>query len=96
MNGPSVLTGQVTNRNNQPDLCGNLFPVAHEYDIDRCTITGELPAGLRGSFVRNGPNPMFEPVGRYHMFDGDEILALRRLAYGLSYAHRTTEVPTTG
>ena len=28
--------------------------------------------------------------------DGDEILALRRLVYGLSYAHRTTEVPTTG
>ena len=36
--------------------------------------TGELPAGLRGMFLRNGPNPMFEPKGRYHIFDGDGML----------------------
>ena len=27
-------------------------------------VTGELPTELRGSFLRNGPNPMFEPAGR--------------------------------
>ncbi len=74
MNGPAVLTGHVTNRDHQPDLSGNLFPIDREHDIDRCEITGELPRGLRGAFVRNGPNPMFEPIGRYHMFDGDGML----------------------
>jgi len=74
MNRPAVLAGHVTNEGHQPDLAGNLFPVDREYDVARCEITGALPPGLRGSFIRNGPNPMFEPIGRYHMFDGDGML----------------------
>jgi carotenoid cleavage dioxygenase len=65
---------RVTNAADQPDLRGNLAPVDTELDVDRCELTGELPPGLQGSFVRNGPNPMFEPLGRYHMFDGDGML----------------------
>ena len=68
------ITGHVTNAAHQPGLEGNLFPVADELDVASCRVTGELPAGLRGSFVRNGPNPAFEPMGRYHMFDGDGML----------------------
>ena len=68
------LTGRVTNEAGQPDLSGNLFPVAEETDVARCEVEGEIPEGLRGSFVRNGPNPMFEPIARYHMFDGDGML----------------------
>ncbi len=74
MTMPSVLTGQVDNQEHQPDLEGNMFPVGEEVDVARLQITGDLPAGLRGSFVRNGPNPLFQPVGRYHMFDGDGML----------------------
>ena len=74
MSRPAVLTGHVTNVDRQPDLSGNMFPIDQEYDVDRCEVTGELPTGLRGSFIRNGPNPMFEPVGKYHMFDGDGML----------------------
>ena len=69
-----VLTGTVTNEAGQPDLLGNLFPVPDELDVPSCAVTGELPAGLRGSFVRNGPNPLFEPISSYHMFDGDGML----------------------
>ncbi len=69
-----MLTGHVTNQFDQPDLAGNLFPADREVDVARCEVTGRLPDGLRGSFVRNGPNPMFEPIGRYHMFDGDGML----------------------
>ena len=79
MNAPTAFAGHVTNEDHQPDLSGNLFPVDREYDIDRCEVTGTLPSGLRGSFVRNGPNPMFEPIGRYHMFDGDGMLHSRHL-----------------
>jgi carotenoid cleavage dioxygenase len=39
-----------------------------------CEIVGRLPSGLRGQFVRNGPNQMFEPPGKYHTFDGDGML----------------------
>jgi carotenoid cleavage dioxygenase len=69
-----TIEGRVTNASHQPGLEGNLFPVADELDVPSCRITGQLPSGLRGSFVRNGPNPAFEPLGRYHMFDGDGML----------------------
>ncbi len=26
---------------------------------------------LAGAFIRNGPNPLFTPIGGYHWFDGD-------------------------
>jgi carotenoid cleavage dioxygenase-like enzyme len=69
-----TLTGQVTNAAEHSDLGGNMFPVDQEIDVAECSIVGEIPAGLQGSFVRNGPNPMFEPIGKYHMFDGDGML----------------------
>ncbi|MEZ5168416.1 MAG: carotenoid oxygenase family protein [Acidimicrobiales bacterium] len=69
-----TLTGHVTNAAGQGDLAGNMFPIDREITVDRCEVIGEIPAGLRGSFVRNGPNPMFEPIGKYHMFDGDGML----------------------
>lgn len=74
MSSSTALAGHVVDSAGQPGLAGNLFPVDHENDVDRCDVTGEVPEGLRGSFVRNGPNPMFEPIGRYHMFDGDGML----------------------
>ncbi|MFN8040795.1 MAG: carotenoid oxygenase family protein [Acidimicrobiales bacterium] len=65
--------GRVTNDGGQPFLAGNLFPVDRELDAP-CEVVGTLPEGLAGTFVRNGPNPMFEPLGKYHMFDGDGML----------------------
>jgi carotenoid cleavage dioxygenase len=68
------IVGRVTNAARQPDLVGNLFPVADEVDVGDCAISGALPTGLRGTFVRNGPNPVFEPIGRYNVLDGDGML----------------------
>ena len=64
----------VTNRRNQPMLNGLFVPVTDERDDVDLHVTGDLPAGLRGALIRNGPNPAFEPLGRYHMFDGDGML----------------------
>ena len=64
----------VTNARNQPMLRGAFVPVDVERDDANLRVTGSLPAGLTGTFMRNGPNPMFEPRGRYHMFDGDGML----------------------
>lgn len=58
---------------NDPRLQGVHAPVADELDVELRTH-GELPRGLRGRYLRNGPNPAFEPKGRYHMFDGDGMI----------------------
>ena len=85
----SSLSGHVINSANQPDLRGNLAPVGDELDVANCVVTGELPDGLCGDFVRNGPNPMFEPVSSYHMFDGDGMLHGVTLGNGrASYRNR--------
>jgi carotenoid cleavage dioxygenase len=84
-----TLTGHVTNAADQIDLQGNMFPVECETDVAVCEVKGELPEGLSGSFVRNGPNPMFEPIGKYHMFDGDGMLHGVNFADGkASYRNR--------
>ncbi len=64
----------VTNTRNQPMLRGLFVPVTDELDVGDLAVTGTIPDGLDGTFMRNGPNPMFEPRGRYHMFDGDGML----------------------
>lgn len=68
------LVGRVTNEADQLDLRDNMFPIDREIESAECEIIGEVPAGLRGQFVRNGPNQMFEPMGKYHTFDGDGML----------------------
>jgi carotenoid cleavage dioxygenase-like enzyme len=57
-----------------PWLQGHFAPVADERAEGDLAVTGALPAGLRGAFLRNGPNPMFAPLGRYHLFDGDGMV----------------------
>ncbi len=55
-------------------LSGIYAPVDDERDDVDLPVTGELPDGLRGSFLRNGPNPQFAPLGNYHVFDGDGMI----------------------
>ncbi len=74
MSSATTLIGHVTNNDGQPDLSGNMFPVGTEVDVTALQVTGQIPAGLQGTFVRNGPNPLFQPIGHYHMFDGDGML----------------------
>lgn len=55
-------------------LSGIYEPVSDERDDTDLRVTGAIPAALRGSFLRNGPNPQFPPRGRYHVFDGDGMI----------------------
>jgi carotenoid cleavage dioxygenase len=57
-----------------PYLLGQYEPVHDERHDVALEVTGELPAGLRGAYLRNGSNPFFPPPGRYHVFDGDGML----------------------
>ena len=68
------LLGHVTNAAGHHDLDGNMFPVDREIGPVACEVIGEIPSALRGRWVRNGPNQMFEPIGGHHIFDGDGML----------------------
>ena len=57
-----------------PFLQGLMAPVTDERDDRDLQVIGEIPAGVRGMFVRTGPNPQFAPLGAYHPFDGDGML----------------------
>ncbi|HEY9802377.1 MAG TPA: carotenoid oxygenase family protein [Leptolyngbyaceae cyanobacterium] len=57
-----------------PYLQGNFAPVSEEITTDALLVIGELPADLSGTFVRNGPNPKFAPIGHHQWFDGDGML----------------------
>jgi carotenoid cleavage dioxygenase len=57
-----------------PHLRGLMAPVSEERDDVDLEVVGEIPDGLQGMFVRNGPNPQFAPLGDYHPFDGDAMV----------------------
>jgi carotenoid cleavage dioxygenase-like enzyme len=57
-----------------PYLAGPFAPTQAELTLDEFELEGEIPADLNGVYVRNGPNPQFDPRGRYHWFDGDGMM----------------------
>ena len=57
---------------NDPLLQGNFAPIMAECDAPDLVAEGEIPQALRGTLYRNGPNPMFPPLGRdHHWFLGE-------------------------
>jgi carotenoid cleavage dioxygenase-like enzyme len=78
-----------------PYLSGNYAPVRSEDDFD-LVVTGEIPAGLRGTLYRTGPNPQFEPrdAAGYHWFTGDGMIHAFEVADGkVSYRNRYVRTP---
>lgn len=66
----------------------NMAPIDFECEVGPLPIKGELPAGLRGTLVRNGPNPV-APEPKAHWFMGDGMLHAFRIADGqVSYRNR--------
>src|SRR5262245_17381090 len=57
-----------------PFLQGNFGPIGSEDDYTDLRVIGAIPRDLNGTYYRNGPNPAFEPKGRYHWFDGDGMI----------------------
>jgi carotenoid cleavage dioxygenase-like enzyme len=76
-------------RVSSPYLEGNFGPVREEVTAEDLKVIGELPEGLEGMFVRNGPNPQFDPIKGYHWFGGDGMLHGVRIKDGnVSYRNR--------
>jgi carotenoid cleavage dioxygenase len=82
-----------------PHLRGVFAPVTTELDVADLAIDYEggsrLPAALAGTYLRNGPNPRFAPLGPYLFpLDGDGMLHAVRIAGGrASYHNRFVRTP---
>lgn len=86
--------GHWTDEATDPYLRGFYRPVSEERDERDLKIEGEIPAGLRGTFLKNGPNQRFAPLGRFHPFDGDGMLHAVYLKDGQArYKNRYVRTP---
>jgi carotenoid cleavage dioxygenase len=58
-----------------PYRTGVWRPQVTEYDAwDLDVVEGEIPADLNGVYLRNTETALFEPIKRYHPFDGDSLM----------------------
>ena len=71
---PSAPLSVPSYTSDEPYLSGQYQPVFDEIDAAGLRISGELPDGLRGAYLRNGANQAFPPLGAYHVFDGDGMV----------------------
>jgi carotenoid cleavage dioxygenase-like enzyme len=57
-----------------PYLNGAWTPNFTEYTATEMEVIGEIPGDIDGVYVRNTENPVQEPIGHYHPFDGDGMI----------------------
>ncbi len=72
---PAPLTAPINWTSDDPHLSGNFAPVGTEIDTaDLPVISGKIPEGLTGAYMRNGPNPRFQPVSYTYPLEGDGMV----------------------
>lgn len=78
-----------------PYLTGVFAPQRHEVDVADLPVHGAIPGDLRGSYLRNGPNPRFDPIGSFvYPLDGDGMVHRLTLADGsAAYRNRFVRTP---
>jgi carotenoid cleavage dioxygenase-like enzyme len=70
-----VAAHQPIDMSAEPYLSGRFAPVDDELDVAGLSVEGTLPDGLVGAYLRNGPNPMFPPLGSYTFpMEGDAMV----------------------
>ena len=79
-----------------PHLSDNFAPVGPEIDADDLpVVAGRIPDELSGAYLRNGPNPLFQPISYSYPFDGDGMIHGVYLAGGKA-RYRNRFVRTRG
>lgn len=72
-----------------PWLQGLYAPVTVERSVEELEVTGRVPDGLSGRYLRNGPNPVAPPEpATYHWFTGDGMVHGVRLRHGRAQWYR--------
>ncbi|MCW4356056.1 carotenoid oxygenase family protein [Hoyosella sp. YIM 151337] len=76
-------------------LTGVFAPQREEVDVHNLAVEGELPHDLSGEYLRNGPNPRFDPIGTYvYPIDGDGMVHRIAIRDGaVSYTNRFVRTP---
>lgn len=72
-------------------LAANHAPIATESNVGNLRVRyGKVPVELNGTLYRNGPNPMFPPLGKtHHWFLGEGMVHAISINNGrVSYANR--------
>ncbi|KAG6583893.1 9-cis-epoxycarotenoid dioxygenase NCED2, chloroplastic, partial [Cucurbita argyrosperma subsp. sororia] len=73
-------------------IAGNYAPVPEQSVSHSLPVTGAIPDCIDGVYLRNGANPLFEPLGGHHLFDGDGMIHAVTIGGGCArYACRFTE-----
>lgn len=80
-----MATPETRESDVNPFLQGNFAPWRMEGEAPDLEVIGTLPRELHGTYFRNGPNQAFEPIGRYHWFDGDGMIHAIRIADGRAH-----------
>ena len=93
--GPSCGTmKEAQTLSDSPFLSGNYAPVHDELTVTDLPVLGHLPAGLQGTFYRNGPNPQMPPTEPYHWFTGDGMVhAVKIGGNRAAYQNRWVRTP---
>nr|WP_310524146.1 carotenoid oxygenase family protein [Polymorphobacter sp.] len=79
-----------------PYLSGIHTPMAGELTLESLQVTGTIPAGLNGRYIRIGPNPATSPnPGAYHWFTGDGMVHGVRLGGGKAQWYRNRWIRST-
>ncbi|XP_075505350.1 9-cis-epoxycarotenoid dioxygenase NCED2, chloroplastic-like [Primulina tabacum] len=74
-------------------IAGNFAPVPEQPVQKNLQVTGKIPSCINGVYLRNGANPLHDPVAGHHLFDGDGMIHAVTIQGGksVSYACRYTE-----
>ena len=94
----AVLVNHITptiKPNEHPYMHGAWTPNHDEYDATDMEVIGEIPTDIEGVYVRNTENPVHDPIGTYHPFDGDGMIHMMAIADGKA-TYRNRFVRTKG